>query len=184
MSSVETTTEQVSGASIQVAGTAIALPSNCRPDIAFTWQYDYGTLPAGTAVSQLVAGQYVEVPFSAFFNLQTSAAVGSRVPTITVRDGNGHSLSSSAPAMAQPASTLTSYTFSVGTGVSFGPVGSLAYQSIPPFAALPRYSILLNVGSMDPADVMSSVSLTVIRVPTGPSLSTQTDTLVATPLVI
>lgn len=155
----------------QVAGTQVVLPDYARADLAFTWTY-YVDAPAqhGDAVVT-VTGSYIEVPIAASFRLATGGVAGNRLAYVGITDSNGNTISVISAAATQPASTSQYYAANAGTPYPYAPTTNASVFGVPVIACLPEWQITLSAYGQVGADTLSQITLTVVRVPTGPSLS-------------
>lgn len=171
------------GAFYSVAGTQLALPDNARPDLAYTFIYVIGTTANPPRHVHTVPGGYLEIPVAGFFRGVTDATVQNRLGELYIQRADTSYVVNPVAASVQAASLIYQYSFAVGSVSAYGPIGTAEIFAVPAIAAMPTDTIGVGLISTVATDYIDSGSLTVIRVPTGPNLSTAAPQLVPTPLI-
>lgn len=152
---------------VQVAGTQLALPDYAHPELAYTQQYDYGTIAAGQIVTQMVEANYIDIVLAAFFTVVTGPTGGNRIAFFDIRDENQNVIATTVAGGGQAASGTVTYALNIGLPFPTPISGGIANFGLPTIAAYPPYSYRLGVSGRTPDDVMSNVTANVLRVPTG-----------------
>lgn len=166
----------------QIAGTQLALPDYARVDLAFSFTTDVMEFAPGDFLFYPITGDYIELPVSLFADYITTAALGDRTVFVQTKDENALVNSLSVAPTTQPPSSARDYAFNVGLPFSYGPVGSIMQVGMPVIALLPGFVFELTTQNGDAGDIFDRVSLTTVRIPTGPQLADSTTPL-ATPVL-
>lgn len=169
---------------LQIAGTQVTVPDYCRLDLAYENQYMFGTLGAGSIATQQISGNYVEIVTGAFFTLTTDSQVSSRICFFDVRDGSNNTLVATYAGGTQAASLVVTYAMNIGLPYPTGTTPGLANFGLPVFACLPGVTFRFGASGRTSGDVMSAVTATVLRIPTGPVPETHTVMPVLTPVLV
>jgi hypothetical protein len=154
----------------QVAGTQVALPDYARTDLAFTSTQALTSPSAGLNCTYSVMGKYIEVPLAVSFLLTTDATIADRTGLVVYHDASGATIATLVAPTSTAATASVSFTFIVGSGVSYGPVGGQYVVPLPVYALLPSQSLVFGAGNLQATDQVSSVMLTTVKIPTGPAL--------------
>lgn len=166
---------------LSVAGTQLALPDYARTDLAFTSTTFTKTNAAGVNYIYRIAGDYIEVILNLYFVFTSSAVVADRLPYAALSDEGGHLVNLSASDSTQPASLSFDYSLSVGQPFAYGSLIGAHIIGLPPVALLPGYSLTISAYAFSAGDVVRNISLTTIKVPTGPG---ETPRTVAAPTIM
>lgn len=145
----------------------VPLPRGARPDLAY-----YDTVKTGgvfVATQQVVTapGETLLVPLSCELVLTTSAAVGSREALYVVLDNNGAEVKRAPVTTTQGPNVGNAYVWSVDVGAAYGSGANNFAAPLPRTIALPGWKIGVQVNGLQAGDV-GSVTLEVVRIPTGP----------------
>lgn len=139
---------------------------------------------AGADFSYVVAPVQYEIPLYVSCSFNTSNQVASRGVVIGFAVAGGVGTLGDWPAAAtQAASIDIDYTFSIGTGTAYGPVAAFAAIPFPATVLLPGYTISVSANAIQTNDQFSSITVTTIHIPSGPTLA-QPVSPVATPVLV
>ncbi len=159
----------------QLAGTQLALPDYARIDLAYTYTYMIS--------NHVVPGAYIEIPTAAVLTLTTGATIANRIVEFSCRNQDGAIIAATEASAVQAANTQISYVINVGLPFAYTTAGSYMVFGIPTLACLPAWTIELGVTAFQTGDAESNVTVSVVRIPTGPALSTAPPVLTPTPLI-
>lgn len=158
----------------QIAGTQLVLPDYARVDLAVTSTTDVGFNGVGFEYFYRTQGDYIELPVSVFGTLVTSAALPVRGVYTLVTDENGGRIALAAAAATEPANATYDYSFNVGSPFAYGPVFNLMVIGLPVTVMLPGYTLRLGCQDLDVQDYFTNVTVTTVKIPTGPALASST----------
>jgi hypothetical protein len=167
----------------QLAGTQLSLPDYARIDLAFTSSVTAPKPAAGLEYTYAIAGQYIEIPMIVVFSFTTSGTVAARIPYVRVTDGGSGIILLAPPPALQTATTFIDYVYTVGSAYAFGPVGAIATMGMPAVALLPSCLLQIQIGSLQAGDQLSNITVTTVKIPTGPALVLPSVTAV-TPVLV
>lgn len=160
----------------------IVLPPYAREDLA------WGDTLIGTnaaihdRANFKVPGEWVLVPTVLTCFLTTDANPAARNLNFVALNGDGGVIFQLTAPNTQPASVLTVYTAVPGGGAVYTVGNAAQVFALPSVALLSTYTLSVQINSVQAGDVLS-VSLTGIKVPTGPPLA-GAGTVLPTPLAL
>lgn len=167
---------------VTVAGTHLAIPSSSRADLAYTYTNDLGTSVPGSGITYTVPGEFIEVPINIFGKLATDGSTGNRTFLVKYLDENGAVSAQVFATTGQGASTTLSYGASTGTPVAYFIGGLGGVLPLPTAVLSAGFQVEITADNLAAGDTLVDVSLTTLRILTGPGLAPPA-TVVATPVL-
>lgn len=161
------------------------LPSYARPDLAFLEQFSLPTSVGFPGFGLITPGAFFEVVLSLFFHFAADATVVNRLPFFVVAPPNGSSLGHIPVPTAISAGQSLDYTYSVASIGTVGPLLGQSVISMPTFLLWPGASYGMTCANGQPGDVMSQITLSRVRIPTGPPKDSESvNTSIPTPILL
>lgn len=162
----------------------LPLPSYARPDLAFT---DTFTLPNSSGFpgfNLTVTGQYFEIVQSISFTMATDATVINRGPFLVLSDPNGNVMGRIPFPAIMTASQTVQATYSTAQVATTAPVVGVSVIAMPTWLLWPGAVMVQTCGNGQPGDTVTGITITRVRIPTGPPSYSVLDTVsIPTPIL-
>jgi hypothetical protein len=170
---------------ITVPGGTVVLPPNARPDLAFTVTQQVPGA-ATFVVFWQASSSYYDIVTSLSFTFSTDGGAGDRLLKVSY---GTTAAPMSGPVQAagatQPASTVGQYVFT--TGITAGTTNTTIANAqvfmvpLPLFVVTNTQTVAVTIVNEGGSDSLTVGSVTVVRVPTGPSLANEQPAAASTP---
>lgn len=136
--------------------------------------YDYrtvlapGNTGAGAGVVEPVPASERQRLLACTFHLVTSAAVATRTPILSVRDGSGVSIARAVAGFGLTASDAADFSFAYGLAEWDSATSQAASGPCPLIPLSAGDTLRIDVASMDVADQISAVRFVLLQIPVRP----------------
>lgn len=150
----------------------VAVPSYARPEFAFEQTMTAASLGNTGGVIYTSQGNYYDIVLAVVATLTTDAALGKRVPVLSVAVQAGADVYDVPVVTAANPSEQHHLTWSYSTPTAYATSNgsSTLFQVMPiPTVALPPTStVSIEMNNAGGVDVIAAISITVVHIPTGP----------------